>query len=332
MKTVFGVGGWARRLLAAWALMVAPGCYDVKTVDPGIEVMPDVAGRVDVSALDVHGQWFSYGDNYDYPQSCTQIGMHTDEQCSVVAWPEPLPALSFPNQNGVMCTLGSVGEAVPCGPGVFNCAANAVDYSNMWGAGIGLDFHLDSGPDEASATRDPIARQAWNAHLHHVTGVAFDFQLLDDGDRGGPWLRVEFPVVLPDGTTLPPNKGSAGLKRGDTPVARGGAETPPVEFPDHPNTPSEEHPDGSPFWNAPRVFSGRPEENNSPVRVGHNDIHFSEVNGAPVDDPTETNIPFDPTRLLGIQFHVPSFAARDAVNGGHFGYGFCISNLTFLRE
>jgi hypothetical protein len=332
VKSLFLVGwGRGRLLVTAWALGVAAGCYDVKTVGLGIDALPNTHGRVDVSELDVHGKWFSYGDNYDYPQSCSQLGMHQDELCSVVAWPEALPSFDFPNQNGKMCTFGRVGEAVPCGPDALNCAAT-VDYSNMWGAGIGLDFHLDSGPEEASATRDPLTREAWDAHLHHVKGVAFDFELLDDGDRGGPWLRVEFPVVLPEGTKLPPNKGSAGLARGDRFVARGDVNSPEVDFPESSNTPSEEYPDGSPYWGAPKVFSGRPEENNSPVRVGHNEIPFSEVNGAPVDDPNEPNIPFDPTRLLGIQFHVPSFAARDAVNGGHFGYGFCISNLTFLRE
>jgi hypothetical protein len=325
VKTVFVGWGWGRRLLAAWVLVTTAGCYDVKSVDPGIEVVPDPAGRVDEPELGIRGQWFSYGDNDDeYPQPCTNIGKHAAAECSLVAFPEALPALKFPTQNGLLCTAGVVGEAVPCGLGVPNCTPNVADFSNMWGAGIGLDFDLDV----SSGERDPLARSPWDAHAHHIAGVAFDLQLFDDGGLGGPHLRIEFPMLLPDTLKVQPGQVSFGLSDKDkdkwaTPVVG----DPPADYPDAP-APSEEHPKGSPYWGARAVFSSA-KTDLSPVRVGHNEIRFSDTIRAP-----ESDYVFDPTRLLGIIFHVPSFAADapEPMTGEHFSYGFCISNFTFLRE
>jgi hypothetical protein len=304
--------------------VAAPGCYDVKTVDPGIEVLPDSAGRVDVSELAVHGQWFSYGDNYDYPKSCTKIGKHLDAACSVVVSPAALPALNFANADGELCTAGSVGEAIPCGPGVLNCKEGSVDFSNMWGAGIGLDFDLDV----TSGVRHPLDRTAWDAPAHHVAGVSFDLRWFDDGTVGGPHLRVEFPMLLPDDLKVQPGNASFGLMDGDRAVAPGVDEDAEA-YPDPSPVPSEEHPKGSPYWGARSSF-GNARVDVSPVHVGHNEIRFSDTIQTP-----ESDYVFDPTRLLGIQFHVSSFTADAPApdgTGEHFGYGFCITNFTFLRE
>ncbi|HSU39471.1 MAG TPA: hypothetical protein VLJ38_07885 [Polyangiaceae bacterium] len=326
MKTsFFGGGGWGRLLVAAWALGAAAGCYDVKTVELGVEALPDEVGRVDVPEVGVRGQWFAYGDNSDYPQSCTNIGMHSAAMCSVVTVPPSLPTLNFPNWDGVLCTKGSVGEAMPCTPDIPNCTTG-VDYSNMWGAGIGLDFDLDV----SSGQRHPLERGRWDARAHHVAGVAFDLMLFDDGGLGGPHLRVEFPIQLPESQRVPPGRTSFGLKKGDEPAVAGIGDY-SVKYPDDPIIPTEEHPQGSPYWGAGKRF-GDARTDVSPVRVGHNVIHFSDTIRAP-----ESDYVFDPTQLLGIQFHVSSFAPDmytpiDRDTGAHFDYGFCISNFTFLRE
>jgi hypothetical protein len=320
-----------RLLLALLGVAGTAGCYDVNIVDPGIEVLPDASGQVELgkNPLGIQGWWFAYGDRYD-TQSCVRIGMHGD-MCSQVYFPPPLAEpvtcdgsdityqtfpLDFPNQKGVMCSEGQIGEVMNCDPNVVLNCNEGVDYSNMWGAGIGLDFDLDV----SSGTRDPSKRQSWDARAHGIAGVAFDLQLIDDGDLGNPYMRVEFPIVLPDGLPLTPGKGAVGLNPCAEPVQPGAG----AVYPDKP-TPSEEHPQGSPFWGAPATFA---EKTASPVRVGHNEVRFSDVHAAPSQDEYE----FDATKLLGIQFHVPSYKADNPALGGHFGYGFCISNLTFLRQ
>jgi hypothetical protein len=286
--------------------------------------VPDGLGRVDQPELGLHGQWFSYGDNDDWPQSCTQIGMHPAAMCSEIFQPKPLPSLNFSNLDGAMCTGGTIGEQMPCEANVVNCKDRA-DFSNMWGAGIGLDFDLDV----SSGKRDPLARSIWNAHAHHVVGIAFDFRLLDDGGLGGPHVRVEFPMLLPSGLQVQPGKVSFGLKPSDKPVAPA-ATDPPQDYPDAPDVPSEEHPEGSPYWGAGKSF-GDGKVDVSPVHGGYNEIRFTDTIQTPESDYT-----FEPARLLGIQFHVSSFEAShpdsDSDVGEHFTYGFCISNLTFLRE
>jgi hypothetical protein len=326
----------ARVLGALWLLGFVPACYDVNTVDPGIEVLPADDGRVYAAdnALGIQGQWFADGDRYD-SQSCIRFGMHGD-LCSEVYFPPPnsepteCPGkdlsyttfpLGFPNQDGVMCTSGQVGKVVRCGANAVNCN-NDLDFSNMWGAGIGLDFNLDV----SSGTRDPTRRERWDATAHGIVGVAFDVQLIDDGGLGGPHLRVEFPLLLPDGSLLPAGKGAVALDPCADPVLPPADATESLPYPDTP-TPTEEHPDGSPFWGAPPTW-GDALKDVSPARPGHNVIHFKDIPAAPE---ARSEYAFDPTRLLGIQFHVPSFKA-DSDAGGHFGYGFCISNLTFLRE
>lgn len=331
VKTPFLLGGvWVRILGAAWALGALPGCYDVKTVDVGVEVKATGVGRVDMDDLNVHGQWFAYGDNSDYPQACTSIGMQAPAACSSVILPHALPSLGFSNYEGMFCTSGSIGEVLPCktDADVPNCTEGK-DYSNMWGAGIGLDFGL-----AAADKRDPLQRASWNAPANGVTGVAFDLTLFDDGGLGGPHLRIEFPIQLPVTARVPAGKVSISLKEGDPgakPVTVTGASDLSTRFPDDPVIPTEEYPSGSPYWGAKKNFKDA-KTDVSPVRIGHNVIHFSDTIRAP-----DSDYQFDPKELLGIQFHVPSFppdmdVVVDPQLGVHFSYGFCISNLTFLRE
>ena len=182
---------------------------------------------------------------------CTTIGRHTPDECSHIYTPkvEPyvhgaLSKIAFENKGGKMCTAGKVAQVLGCDDSVFGCD-KGFDYSNMWGAGIGLDFGLDvaaSGDDPATFVRLPLDRKAWDPAMHHIAGVSFDFSWLWGGVNGAPHIRVEFPFVLPDNTTLPEGKGTVGLDPSVWPPV-------PVtgRFPD-PRPPSEEHPSGSPIW------------------------------------------------------------------------------------
>jgi hypothetical protein len=301
----------ASHLGTAILTLAVTGCFDVKSVDPGIEVLPDADGHVASSALGLTGVWYVYGDNYDPPQRCTKIGLHAEDECSRVDWPPPPPPLTFPTDRGRVCTFGSVAQALGCVSADLpsGLACSSPDFSDMWGAGIGLDFALAASSDQK---RDPLKRETWDAHAHGIQGVSFDFELID-GAANAPYLRVEFPVQLPSDAVLPDDKGSVSLStdtNGEPVVAQ-----PAQPFPDNPATPSDEHPSGSPYWGA------TPKWGNSPVHEGHNELPFNEVK-----PPPDFAYGFDATKLLGIQFHVPTLETA------RVDYGFCISNLAFLHE
>jgi hypothetical protein len=94
---------------------------------------------------------------------------------------------------------------------------------------------------------------------------------------------------------------------------------PNTPLPDDPPS-TEEHPYGSPFWGAPTQWRNDTIDV-SPVREGHNVVRFDQVR-----KPADANYDWDQTKLLGIQFHVSTMMSA------RLDYGFCISNLTFLRD
>lgn len=197
----------------------------------GITLVPDASGWVDRMAegntVGVQGTWYPYGDKYGVAK-CTSVGLHQPGECSTITSPDPLVA-GFPNQDGNMCTEGETAVVLPCPAGVPGCMAGSPDYSNMWGAGIGLDLNAEGGVGGA--------KLPWNAETHGVTGIAFELDVIPAGG-----LRVEFPIVLPEG----------GHDAGSTLT-------------------TEDHPDGSPYWGATPNFPP------SPVRVGRNEVRFSSV-------------------------------------------------------
>lgn len=309
------------------AALAAIGCFDVKTIDPGpaptpgalVSLVPvDERGWVapGTNELGIQGFWFSYGDQYDEPKRCTGYGKHPPDtgehgvgQCSFVGFPDAVPSLWFPN-DGKLCTSGNGAAVVDCEDGV-ECPNKEPDYSNMWGSGIGLDFGLVLDPEDKTPTRDPERRTTWNAADQGTTGVSFDISWPDPSTKR--YLRVEFPVVLPQ----------EGLEITETTVLRNGdlvaadADN-PATLPA--GTTSEEHPSGSPFWNAPSAWD---KEDKSVLLDGHVEIRWSKVH-----NPPKTDYAFDPARLelFGIQFHVPT------VKDERTPYAFCISRLAFLRE
>jgi hypothetical protein len=319
----------AARFSGIFAGFVALGCYDVQTVDPGhpsVPIVPDAAGWVDTPSnpLGITGFWYSFGDQYGDAKRCTDIGLHPadagqheDGQCSFVAWPAPLPTLAFPNSAGRMCTYGDVAMVTKCIEQIDHdwCVSDPKhDFSNMWGAGIALDFAHEK--DDMS----PYARKPWDAVADDVIGVAFDFEWTDPSVQETPFVRVNFPVALPESALLL----AQDAVRLDGSVAEKGEMLPP-------GSPSDEHPSGSPFLDAPECWTGTGINGDpSGVVEGHNELVWSDVHGPPQigDCPQKPQraYEFDPRSLLGMQFQVPTLKEH------RIPYGFCVSNLAFLRK
>lgn len=119
------------------------------------------------NSLGVQGPWYAYADSLG-DKKCLTAG-HAATECAIVESP---PADSFPNMGGQMCTKGST-EAVI-----------AMDYSNMWGAGIALDFNNPGGG---------APKAAFDAS--GLSGIEFD--LIRKPLAG---LRVEFPQTDTEGS------------------------------------------------------------------------------------------------------------------------------------
>jgi hypothetical protein len=155
-----------------------------------------------------------------------------------------------------MCTAGSVAKVINLG--------DAADYSNIFGAGIGLDLNnpgLDGGTG---------VKLAFNAQAKNIIGIAFD---LDAVPASG--LRVEFPF------------GSAATAAG--------------------------------------VWKPDKSKYSSPVGPGHNVLLFASVT-QPGYVKAADLVPFDPSTLTSIQFHVPTNTTAAAP------YQFCIDKLSLIIQ
>ena len=220
-------------------------------------IIPDATGWVDGAAegntFGVQGAWYPYGDAYG-DAKCVAAGHDPATECAIILTPDPNTP-GFPNENGKMCTSGSVAQVIDV-PGM----PMTPDYSNIWGAGIGLDLNATGGDNSVKSVFDFTAKG--------ITGISFEIDTVPL-----PGLRVEFPMPATEG-----------------------------------------HADGSDYWGASMNYP------NSPVMPGVNVVKWADVK-AP-----RGAIPFDPSQVLSIQFHVPSSAS----GAGTFNY--CISNLTFLTN
>ncbi len=141
----------------------------------GVKLAVTETGWVDKSgnSLEAQGAWYPYSDT----SGCITAG-HTAAECSAVTVPGPT-VMGFPPTDiatAKICTEGTVAKVIGTPP----------DYSNMWGAGIGLDFNNSGGT--------PAVKSAFDATAKGVTGVSF---VIDQVPLGG--LRVEFPEVATDG-------------------------------------------------------------------------------------------------------------------------------------
>jgi hypothetical protein len=248
------------------------GTSDAGGTPGAVRLVPNALGWIDAmdegNTVGVQGAWYPYGDQYGVAK-CTMVGMHAPAECSTISDPDPLVP-GFPNEGGEMCTTGETAVVLPCGAGVPLCDPGMPDYSNMWGAGIGLDLNAEGATDAGPGMKFPYDPEA-----HDVVGIAFEIDQVPLSQ-----LRVEFPMVLPDGTS------------------------------------TEDHPDGSPYWEADSNYSA------SPVEPGRNVVRFDDVR------PPRENYEFDRTKILSVQFHVPAITSGTARGA----YTFCIKNLEFLTE
>jgi hypothetical protein len=306
--------------------------------------------------LDFGGHWYAYGDgpggvsaggaggagnsDSDKWPSCTGVGMHVADDCSKVDLPlVKVPELGFKNFSGRMCASGTVAQVLTCcrgktdgdggqsgkcsGENTLNCFdKEALDYTNIWGAGIGFDFKLE--PTNEGRDYEAIAKRGtWSAADHGVIGISFQLEWGgpergDETSKEIP-LRVEFPVEITQSVTLPLGKGTIALDDdGNLQEIPGGEELPA-------GSSSESHSFGSPYWYEGEAWVP------SPVVRGFNKILWTEIQEPPQITIYESYLPdeeFTGDNLLGIQFHV----IPDDQGNTTTPFSFCISDLRFLLK
>lgn len=165
----------------------------------GVTIVPAEDGWVDMTSntLGIQGAWYAYGDAYDEAK-CINNGW-TADQCSRIDTPDPL-GMSFPNTGGAMCTSGEVAQVLT------KEGETDPDYSNMWGAGIGLDLNNAGG--------EGAVKMEWDATAAGVTGVAFDIDMVAP-------LRVEFPMTATEGHVDGSNYWGASSSWPNSPIMAG---------------------------------------------------------------------------------------------------------------
>ena len=221
---------------------------------------PSTTGFVN-SPPSVLGAWYAYGDGNDgaNPGVCQTTGMHTTADCSVINAPVPgMPFAPTGTSMAQMCTSGTVAKVIDFGN------PPTLDFSNMFGAGIGLDLN-NPGLDGGTGVKMP-----YNATAQKVIGISFDLDALP-----ATGLRVEFPF------------GSASTAAG--------------------------------VWKPDATSYA------SPVGAGHNILLFANVK-QPSYVAAADMVPFDPTTLTSIQFHIPTTTTAAAP------YHFCIDNLALIVQ
>jgi hypothetical protein len=150
----------------------------------GIALTPNSTGYVkDTSGSGIVGAWYVYGDSLgskatrtdaDFADSdCAKAGF-TADQCSQITTPVLGMPFSPDPTTGAMCTSGTAAKAIP------KAGTTNPDYSDLFGAGIGLDFDNPGGDAGAKQSID----------LSSYAGIGFDFS----GDLvPANYMRVNFP-------------------------------------------------------------------------------------------------------------------------------------------
>jgi hypothetical protein len=180
-----------------------------------VVLVPSDTGWVDKStnSLGIQGSWYAYGDSFGStglpPGSCQDPakGNHQGpDDCSKVTTPDPAAGKFPPDAAKGMCTSGLVAK-VP--PKVGGSGSSDYDYSNVWGAGIGLDF---GAPDDSTTG---AAKKV--ADLSGMKGISF---ILDAKPVAG--LRVELPMPATEGGQAGSNYwGAVSGSYGNSPVVPG---------------------------------------------------------------------------------------------------------------
>jgi hypothetical protein len=187
---------------------LAAGCSSDTAVKPGVggtsgggggstgtgmavPLTPSPSGFVaaDSNTLGAVGAWYAYGDGYEGgtpPGKCQTLGKHMTTECSKIAMPILPPGTAGfpPSATGAMCTSGTVAQVLVI-PG---STPPVTDYSNMYGAGIGLDLNNPGGVNTVKGIFDATTKG--------VTGISFDIDTIPLGGL----LRVEFATTDTDGS------------------------------------------------------------------------------------------------------------------------------------
>jgi hypothetical protein len=192
--------------LAGAAALLAAACSSSKGTTPGTgsggndggggvsgcPLTPTATGFVDDSACSgVIGAWYAYGDSVgsaasttstDFADSdCGKAG-YTTAQCSQITTPTPGQPFAPDPTTGAMCTSGIAAQVLPAGN---------PDYTDFFGAGIGLDFNNPGGDAGVKMPKD----------LSKYQGVQFDFSgtMIPAGNK----IRVNFPFMGEHGNDSP---------------------------------------------------------------------------------------------------------------------------------
>jgi len=179
----------------------------------GTALTPDATGYVSVTALNIQGAWYGYGDcwgtNGAPPGVCESTGGFPAGECSSITFPLPpstsdageggAPAVFTQTTPGTMCLSGTAAK-------VINGTNGKPDYSDIFGIGIGLDFNNQMG-----------TKAAYDATSNKVTG--FSFTLSGVPSAG---IRVEFPTT---DTTATGNDSYAFSAGGQVTVTKDGTYT-----------------------------------------------------------------------------------------------------------
>jgi hypothetical protein len=158
-------------------------------------------GFVNDTSTGIVGAWFAYGDGVgsnagvgdagtdNSDSDCVAKGGFTPDQCSQIM--TPTPGMPFPPSDAAISKQCTAGTAAV----VLNKNGNP-DYSDLWGAGIGLDFANPGGD----------AGPAGYADLGGYAGIEFDFSA-DVLPTNA--MRVNFPFKTMHGTDSPYWMGAA---------------------------------------------------------------------------------------------------------------------------
>jgi hypothetical protein len=157
-----------------------------------IPLTPTATGFVDDATSNVIGAWYAYGDSVGSGASvalgadmansdCILKGGFPASACSVINNPSPGKPF-MPDASGAMCTDGTAALVLMKG--------GADDYTDLWGAGIGLDLNNPGG--------DAGVKGYYDASAYKGVSFTFTATTLPAGD-----MRVNFPFMGQHGTDSP---------------------------------------------------------------------------------------------------------------------------------
>jgi hypothetical protein len=155
------------------------------TPDPATGFVTDTTG-----GSGIIGAWYAYGDSAgpganstgpDFMDSQCAIGGFTMDKCSQIT--SPMPGGIFPPMANGMCTMGVAAQVLAGTNGMD-------DYTDLFGAGIGLDLNNPGGD---AGVKMPI-------DLSTYKGFSFDFS---GTNIPAGKIRVNFPFVGEHGNDSP---------------------------------------------------------------------------------------------------------------------------------